>query len=102
MCFPFHYCALCETLTSPFSEYILQDPNKRPLYFCSAECRLKHFERSNRTIPAPSPLQHDKRDYGYEDDDSAVAHAAAAGAAKKRRRSMLATGRYVDASYYSI
>lgn len=87
MCFPFHYCSLCESVTNPFNEYILQDPNDRPLYFCSAECRLKHFERCNRTIVAPSPLQRRKRDDGFS---------------KTHKRSALATGRYADPSYYSI
>ena len=89
MCFPFRYCAFCESLTSPFQEYVLKDPKTKAIYFCSAECRLKYFERTNRTIPEPIVYEPpvDKQDYGVS---------------KKYRRTTLATGRYDDPSYYSI
>ena len=80
MCFPFQRCDLCEDYLGLFnSPFVIARIDQPSLYFCSVECRAKHYERRNRSIPEP-------RKY---DEQSRV-----------RKGPLLATGRYVPSREY--
>jgi ribosomal protein L24E len=76
MCFPFKRCDLCNSYVGLRTPYLHVRIDQRALYFCSVECRAKHYIRRNRSIPEP-------RKYD-----------------EPRKKSPMATGRYASGRDY--
>ena len=49
MCYPFSYCALCNSYIVPLKGVCLQEKSKW-LYFCDDNCRSEYILRGNKTL----------------------------------------------------